>query len=229
MKRAMIGTWVVSMMVSHAALAREQALVEPPQAEEQGKHDGDGAVSGHHEDRVYLGLSAGFGPEHEGLASSGARAQTTGVESHTSLAIGYQLTPRWMLGGMLSASTLLASNTHPEPDAEALPEELDPSRRDLLFAGPYLHWHPSLDSGWYWEFAAGISQLDTAALSGRYTASGGGAELGVGYEWFRRDGFYVGGLASSRFLVMRGVDDQGDVWWHSHSTAVSLSITAAYN
>ena len=230
MKRVMMGTWVVLTLVSHAAWAREQAMPEPAQAEEQGKHDEAKAEQpGHRHDRMYLGLSTGFGPERESLASSGPRGNTTGVGSQSSLALGYHVSPRWMLGGMVGASTLLASNYHPVQDGEALPDELDPSRRDILFAGPFVHLHPSLDSAWYWRFAAGVSQLDAASWSGRYTASGGGAEVGVGYEWFRRDGFYVGGLASSRFLVMRGIDDQGDVWWHTHSTAVSLSITAAHN
>jgi hypothetical protein len=134
-----------------------------------------------------------------------------------------------MLGGLLSGSTLLASNYHPNPDAEAPPEELDPSRRDVIFAGPYLHWHPSLASGWYWQAAAGFAQLDTAALSGRYTAVGGGVSIGLGYEWFRRDGFYLGALAATQFSVMRGIDDEGNEWWHTHSSAGSLNLTAAYN
>jgi hypothetical protein len=137
-----------------------------------------------------------------------------------------------MLGGALSMSGLLASTYRAADDTEAPAAEVDPATRTLLMFGPTMHWHPTPEEGLYYQLGLGIVSLQASTpqqSSSTYSALGGGMQLGVGYEWLRTKHWHLGALALSQVSLTTGTDEQQDRWWHLHSTAVSLNITASYN
>lgn len=197
-------------------------------------------------DGFYLRFGLGFAGFADALQSKAenaddehAEGQINGVATVSELMIGGSLSPRWIIGGGLWTSTVLASD-YRHTEGDAISQELQlPNNFTLI--GPFADWYLSArtdvrqSGAFHLQMAAAFAVLnglrpDEARYDDdRNVAVGGGVMVGFGYEWWIHEQWGMGALVRLTAAGLVEEDDQNATWYHGVAAFPAFMLTATFN
>jgi hypothetical protein len=195
-----------------------------------GVHEHDGFYG-----RFGLGFS-GFG-DTVALESAGGNSfrdygLVTGFSTVSELAIGGTIKNGFVLGGGLYAASIETPFVF-EGNGRPLPSEF---RRPDSFGvlGIMGDFYPNPRRGLHLQAAVGVAALTGlnpggSLLSDRHVAVGGGAMLGIGYDWWVGEQWSIGVLARGTAAAMAEDDAHGVRWLHLAAAWPSILFTVTFH
>jgi hypothetical protein len=185
--------------------------------------------------RFGLGFS-GFGDTvaQEGPSGDSFRDQSlvTGFSTVSELAIGGTIKNGFVLGGGLYTASVETPFVF-EGSGRPLPSEF---RRPDLFGlvGIMGDFYPNPRRGLHLQGALGIAGLTGlnpggSIWSDRHLAVGGGAMLGIGYEWWVGEQWSMGILGRGTVGALAEDDAHGARWFHFVAAWPSILFTVTYH
>ena len=228
-------------MVSTFALAARAETAKSDQGIE-----GAATPGVYEHDGLYLRLGAGFGPFSNTLASDAknaddqrAEGQISGIASVGELMLGGVVAPRWIVGGGVWTSSLLASD-YSQRHGDAVPQELQkPDNFGVI--GPFADWYFTHRPGvgqpgaFHLQWGAGLALLDgyrpegTNDFGQRRAAVGAGLMVGAGHEWWVDPQWGLGLLARVTAAGLVENDSNDEYWYHGVATFPAIMVTVTYN
>jgi hypothetical protein len=199
------------------------------------------AKGAYEHDGFYLRTAAGIGAYNESFRAestpryggeSGGYAD--GFATMGEIAVGYAVKPGFIVGGSLFAMDVSRASFEPN-DGVTVPNEVTPKRRELTLVGPFVDWYPNARRGLHFQGSAGFAVLAEpwkhrdSSHEPAYVAIGGGATLGVGYDWFVSEQWSLGVMAHIAGAIVTGTDDNDVRFYHAVGTSPSLLLAATYN
>lgn len=188
----------------------------------------------HHHDGFYLRIGTGFGGYGESITAENADQSTTvsGMATVGEFALGGAIRPGFVIGGGFWTSTVAASErvtNGPMPP----PEVLGGSGNYTLF-GPFFDYWLKPTGGLHVQAAIGLAtvrgwDLPNVQDNPGWVSFGGGAMVGLGYDWWVSEQWSFGVLGRITGIVA-AQDDATDMrWTHTLGTSPSVLFTATYN
>lgn len=196
----------------------------------------------HVHDGFYFRFASGFGVYTETLRSEetdlygGDRVEGSGLGFATvgDLAMGGTVACGLVFGGGIFTADLVTGTFRTNTDSPANPpEELDPGLRSLVVAGPMIDWYFNPRKGLHFLGSLGWAWLSAADRAGAgsddYYALGGGAVVGLGYDWWIGEQWSLGVMGRVMGVVVWGKDDDGTSWLHTAGTTQSALVNITYH
>jgi hypothetical protein len=173
-------------------------------------------------DGFYFRFSTGLGGYIEtlGMDSGPVAARASGISGTIELGTGGTVAPGWVLGlGIFLQRPLATSLELSDAGGEALPKQVEPSFRDGLLLGPLVDWYPNARKGLHFQGALGFVHFSRPFYipgdfgSRSYGASGAGAMIGLGQEWWTSEQDSIG-VTTQFFLSTAWGRADENTWRH---------------
>jgi hypothetical protein len=175
-------------------------------------------------DGFYLRLATGFGGSYRTVQMEGYDPGVTlsGVSSVGELALGYALGPGRIVGLGWYSGTLVVTARDYHIDQPMPPATMSDDADDFDVIGPFTDLYFDAQGGFHLQLALGVAALPDARL-------GGGAMLGLGYEWWVSDQWSLGVLGRVTATTPAIEERSGARWVHGPAASPSLLFTATWN
>jgi hypothetical protein len=219
---------IVSSVMATAAVAQTETNATPTVSTVPAKK------GVHLHDGFYLRLAMGFGGYNEMVRQAGQDQMThvTGIANAHEWLIGGAVRPGLIFGGGVFASNLLASDR--SVSGATPPAGVADGQVTFSLVGPFFDYYFDPAKGLHVEAAVGIANLRglnvvTNTFDRDAITVGGGAVIGLGYEWWVSDQWSMGVLGRMAMAWTTGKDNNGVRWYHTVGASPSVLFTATFN